>query len=365
MQRRFAWCVLIALCMPCLAFGPAQLAESDLPGGHYTLQQIAAMRPVARPEVGAASAILVNPTTGQILYALNEHERRAPASLTKIVTAVVALQHERQDKKLVTTSADIMVYSVLGLQPGEGLTLRELLYYLLVPSDNASALTIARCVGGDIPTFVGWMNELVASWGLQNTHFMNPHGIDREGAYTTAFDEAIASYYAMQNPVFAEIVREALTYQAGRTLESTNELLTTYSGTIGVKTGTTDEAGQCLAAWVKRPTGEALTVVMGSEDRFSDSVKLLDYFYANYAEVRVDLAPSDQNRYRDAEGNWHAICLRTPVTLLVHPAQAGNITVYRRIDTTDPTHDPAQPVGVVQIALGGRIIREEAIYLRP
>jgi len=364
MPRRLAWFLLIALTVPCLAFGPAVLTESDLARNGLTLQQIGDMRQVDVPQLHAEAAVLVNPTTGQILYTLNEHEQRAPASLTKIVTAIVALQHERQDTKLVTTSADIMVYSVVGLESGEGLTLRELLYYLLLPSDNAAAMTIARTVGGDVETFVGWMNELAASWGMKDTHFVNPHGIDEDGGYTTAYDEAIAAYYAMQNPVFAEIVRESLTYVGGRTVESTNKLLGLYSGTIGVKTGTTDLAGECLIAWVERPAGTAMTVVMGSDDRFVDSVLLLDYFYANFAEVTIDLKDTEQNRYRDDQGNWRAVCLQAPVTMLIDPSQVGSVTCYRRIDSIDSAHDPTQPVGILQIALGGTIVREEAIYLR-
>ncbi len=350
----------------CLGFGPPVLTESDLPRKSLTLHQIRDMRETAPPDVRAAAYILVNPTTGQVLLAKNEHERRAPASLTKILTAIVALQRERLDTVITTAREDVVVWSVVGLKSGEYLTLRELLYYLLLPSDNATALTIARHIGGDSATFVGWMNELAASWGMNETHFANAHGLDKQGAYTTAFDQALAAYYAMQNPTFAEIVRvdSAAFRESDRSMESTNRLLFSYPGTVGVKTGTTDAAGECLTAWVKRPTGEALSVVLGSNDRFVDSVMLLDYFYTNFAEARADMPPNDQNRYLDEAGNWREVCLRAPVTMLVRPSQVGSLTCYRRIDSFAADHDPTRPVGVLQISLGGDLVHEEAIYLR-
>jgi len=350
----------------CLGFGPPVLTESDLPRKGLTLHQIREMRETAAPVVTAEAYILVNPTTGQVLLAKNEHERRAPASLTKILTASLALQRERLDTVITTAREDVVVWSVVGLKSGEYLTLRELLYYLLLPSDNAVALTIARHIGGDPATFVGLMNDLAASWGMNESHFTNPHGLDKEGTYSTAFDQALAAYYAMQNPAFAEIVREdtAAFHESDRSMESSNRLLFSYPGTVGVKTGTTDNAGQCLTAWVDRPTGKALSVVLGSDDRFVDSALLLDYFYTNFAEATADMPPTDQNRYLDDAGVWRDVCLRAPVTMLVRPSQVGSLTCYRRIDSFAADHDPTQPVGVLQISLGGTLVHEEAIYLR-
>ncbi|NLG26622.1 MAG: D-alanyl-D-alanine carboxypeptidase [Chloroflexi bacterium] len=365
MERRLAWLLLGLFGLACMGFGPPVLTESDIPHQQLTLQQIRTMRTSSAPSVGAASAILVNPTSGQILYTKNEHARRAPASLTKILTASVALQREHPDTILITEQSDIMVWSVVGLKSGERLTLTELLHYLLIPSDNATANTIARCIGGDVSTYVGWMNDLAAAWGMTNTHFGNAHGLDTPSAHTTAFDMALASYYAMQNPLFAQIVAKdmAVLDDGDRVVENTNKLVGSYAGAAGVKTGTTDDAGECLSAWVKRPTGTALSVVLGSEDRFVDSLLLLEYFFTNFAEATADLPPTDQNRYLDDAGNWRSVCLKAPVTMLVRPYQVGSLRCYRRIDSIAADHDATQPVGVLQITIGGQVVREEAIYL--
>jgi D-alanyl-D-alanine carboxypeptidase len=236
---------------------------------------------------------------------------------------------------------------------------------LLISSDNAAANAIARAVAGDVPTFVGWMNEYVARMGLADTHFANPHGYDHPQNYSTAFDMAIIGRLAMANPVIADIVRRPEAIAAWRNLISTNELLNTYSGAIGIKTGTTGQAGECLATMVNRPTGQAISVVMGSEYRFHDTRLLMDYHYVNFAELRIDLPYNALNRYQDLEYNWHAIGLRDPLTVLVKPWQLDTVRVYRWIDNVaaSPSHD--EPIGRLIVSLDGRLLTQVPIYVRP
>jgi D-alanyl-D-alanine carboxypeptidase (penicillin-binding protein 5/6) len=322
------------------------------------------MRQMAPPELTAPSAILLNTTTGQILYARNEHERRAPASLVKLVTAYVALRLGRLDKGIRVADDDLRVTSAAGMQNGELLSLRDLLFLLLVPSDNAASMTIARGLAGDMQTYVAWMNELASSWNLADTHFANPHGLDNKAAYSSAYDMAIIAINAMRDPTLADIVRQYETIAAGRRLESTNKLLNTYSGAIGVKTGTTDRAGECIIAMVDRPTGRALAVLMGSQDRFTDARLLLDYFYTNNAELRIDLPATPQNRYVDEAHNWREFRLREPLTMLISPWQVGLVSFYRRIDTVRADPNPNEPVGALVVQLGGRPLTEVPIYVR-
>ncbi|MFO7917670.1 MAG: serine hydrolase [Anaerolineae bacterium] len=316
------------------------------------------------PEISAVSYILVNPSTGQILEAHNEHVRRSPASLVKIVTALVALRRGRQDQEIEIQSSDLRVYSATHLQSGEELSLRQLLFMMLIPSDNAAAVAIARALGGDVQTYVGWMNDLVAEWGLQDTHFANPHGLDDEGNYSTAHDMALIAWQAMKDPVFADIVGRSEAIAAFRILESTNELLGTYPGAIGVKTGTTDLAGECLVSMVDRPQGEALLVVMGSEDRFGDSRLMLDYFYTNFAELSADLRETPQNRYRDGQGRWHAFGLQEPQIFLVTPWQVRTVSFYRRINNPNTNPDAQEPVGALEIRLMDKPFSELPLYVR-
>ncbi|MBN1399728.1 MAG: D-alanyl-D-alanine carboxypeptidase [Anaerolineae bacterium] len=362
LSRRALFIVLATLSLCCLGFGPPRLGDSDMPRYPLTLHQIRAMRPHPLPEINAASALLVNLGTGRILYALNEHERLAPASLTKIVTALVALERGRQDQEMRVAREDLRAYSVIRLQSGEELNLRQLLFAMLIPSDNAAAMTIARSLGGNVAAFVQWMNALMVEWNLQDTHFANPSGLDQAGQYASAFDMAIVARQAMENPVFAEIVRKHEWIVAGRIIKSTNELLNTYPGTIGVKTGTTDLAKECLITVVDRPAGRALCVVMGSEERFQDTRRLMDYYFANYSELRVHIEETPQSRYLDEEGNIHTFVTRQPAVFLISPWQMGAVSFYRRIDDLSVTPPADQPIGALEIRVGWRLFGEVSLY---
>lgn len=365
LSRRAAFIILSILSSSCLAFGPPRLVDSDYAQRGLTRQQLRAMRPVPLPTVSAASVLMVNMSNGQVVFARNERERRAPASLTKLVTAMVALQRGKLDREMYVRADDLAVYSAARIQEGEGLNLRELLYMLLIPSDNAASLVIARSLGRDVGTFVGWMNALVASWGLQDTRFTNPHGLDsRDLAYSTAYDMAIIAYHAMNDPLIAHAVQQSEFIIAGRKLESTNKLLNTYSGTIGVKTGTTDRAGECLIAIVDRPSGKVMLVLMGSKDRYLDARLLLDYYYANYAELRIDLQPSPQNRYLDESNAWREFGLRERMILLVKPWEVTTAAFYRRIDDISASPSRDKPIGALEVKLAGRPLTELPLYAR-
>jgi len=319
---------------------------------------------MAVPEISAASAIVVNLTIGQVLYARNEHARRAPASLVKLVTAMVTLQRSRLDKEFTVFPDDLSVYSPNYLQNGERLNVRELLFMLLISSDNVAAVTLARSIGRDVGTFVGWMNDLAAGWGLKDTRFANPHGYDSRSMYSSAFDMAVIAYHALSDPVIADIVKLPEIVMAGRRIQSTNRLLNSYSGMAGLKTGTTDQAGECYIAVVNRPAGRVLVVLLGSKDRFTDARLLLDYFYANYAELRIDMPPSAQNRYLDEQNGWHDCSVRAPLTLLVKPWQVSSASFYRRIDDLRVAPPPDQPVGALTVQLAGHPLTEVPIYAR-
>ncbi|MHB1296138.1 MAG: D-alanyl-D-alanine carboxypeptidase family protein [Anaerolineae bacterium] len=366
MHPRRALLIMVSL-LSCfsLGFGPVVVTDSDVPRRVLTPQQIAGMSPSTEvPQITAASAILVNNTTGQVIYALNEHERRAPASMVKIMTAYVALKHSRLDQQFKVIKADLAVETAAGLATNEEITLFQLLYCLLVSSDNAAANVIARGVAGDVRTFVGWMNDQAAEWGLQDTHFSNPHGLDEADAYTTAYDMAILARHAMQDASLADIVNTKEAVVNKHWVHTTNELIYTYSGTIGVKTGTTDLAGECLIALVDRTEGQVISVVMGSTDRFVDSRLLLDYYYSNFAEVDVNLSETTQNRYQDEEGVWHNLVLSEPSTLLVLPWQRGTLNLYRRMDDLSANPDPNKPVGSLVVTLAGYYVTEVPLYAR-
>lgn len=362
--RRWRCMALVVLACACLGFGPPNLADGDIPRKRLMPHQLRAMRSLPAPTISATSAILVDVGTRQVLYARKERERRSAGSFVKIATALVALQRGRLDQELFVRESDLGVYSAARLVADERFTLRDMLYLLLVPSDNAAANTIARNMAGSVGAFVRLMNSLVAGYGVTDTHFANAHGLDEKDAYSTAFDMAIIAYQAMADPTFAEIVRTFRIEVQGRVLENTNTLLNSYPGIIGVKTGTTDEAGDCLLSMVRRNTGTALAVVMNAKDRFVDSRLLLDYYFANHAELAVDLPATPQNRYMDESGNYHTFGLREPFRVLISPWQLETVSCYRRIDTIKPNPAPNEQVGMLLIDVAGQRLAEVPLYAR-
>ncbi len=247
----------------------------------------------AAPSVLAASAIVIDAKTGDVLFEKNSNEKLPMASTTKIMTALVALKHGNLEDS-VTVNGDVVGPGSLGgidLRPGEHLSLKDLLYALLLPSANDAAVAIADHIGGSVGGFADMMNQEAASIGATNTHFINPHGLDDPMHYTTAHDLAIIAKTALQNPVFAQIVstnswnisRPSLGFS--ETVEGHDILLSSYPGATGVKTGYTSRAGNCLVSSATRGEVSLISVVLGVDwrkDLFNQSAALLDYGFSLY-----------------------------------------------------------------------------------
>jgi serine-type D-Ala-D-Ala carboxypeptidase (penicillin-binding protein 5/6) len=358
--------VLLLSVLVCFSsgFGPPVLTNSDLGLSTLAPEQLRVMQLAPIPEISARAAMLVDLVTGRILYANNEHERRSPASLTKLVNAVVALEHGTLTEDMVVWPADLAATTRAGLANGEHLTMQQLFTLMLVASDNAAASAIARNLsGGDNEeAFIGWMNELVARWGLKDTHFVNAHGLDDPDQYSTAYDLAIIARNAMLVPLIAEVVAFPSVAVGNHQVNSTNELLNSYPGLVGVKTGTTDEAGECFIGMAVRPQGRVMTVILTSADRFQDTRLLLDYYYANYAGLVADLSGSNLDRYLDSNQNWHNLVLKEPYSTLLRAWQLGEVTLFRRLDQDGENPDTDQPVGALEVYLSGQYLAEVPLY---
>jgi serine-type D-Ala-D-Ala carboxypeptidase (penicillin-binding protein 5/6) len=237
--------------------------------------------PVPAPR--ARSAIVVDADSGAVLYERNAHAEYAPASLTKMTTALVALERAPLDRQIRTTHVFNVVPVVIGLEPGDSLSLEALLYGLLLNSGNDAALAIAEGVGdGSQTRFVGWMNELVDRLGLANTRFKNPHGLDQEGHVSSAYDMAIIGRALMRQPVLARIVSEERHEFQGPprwVFRTRNPLMGVYAGVDGIKTGFDDNAGLCLVATATRDGRRAIAVVMNSPNYGVETASLLDYAF--------------------------------------------------------------------------------------
>jgi D-alanyl-D-alanine carboxypeptidase (penicillin-binding protein 5/6) len=278
----------------------APMAHAAAPAVSLMSQMTQNATPASPPPISARAAELYDATTGKTLLAVNANREMPMASTTKIMTAVVALTYGKLDQS-ITVGADAVALdnqgtSIAGLKLGEKLTLRELLYCLMLPSGDDAAIAIADGVGGSEAGFVALMNLEAGLLGLSHTHYANPHGLDQPGHYTTASDLVKLTSYAMRSPTFAKVVdTAAITLPANAThhtylLTNTNELLPgepfAYRGAVGVKTGFTGGAGYCLVFISTRPQGTLIGVVLGEplyNGRFTDATALLNWGYAQLA----------------------------------------------------------------------------------
>jgi D-alanyl-D-alanine carboxypeptidase len=245
--------------------------------------------PVAPPTVTAAEVAIVDDPSGLLLYGANPHAREAPASTTKIATSVVTLEHVANLDQPVRVTVDGLAMaaadgsSIMGLSPGQRVTIETLLDGLLLPSGNDAAEQLAITVGESRAGFVGWMNSLATDeLGLQDTHFVNPSGLDAEGHYSSAYDLAQLARRAMREDVFRQIVATPQIRADGFLMTGHNPLIGAYAGADGVKTGTTDDAGKVLVASATRNGHRLYAVVMHSDDIQADTTRLLDWAWQEF-----------------------------------------------------------------------------------
>jgi len=240
------------------------------------------------PNVSAAAAVVIDADTGEVLWGKNEHERRSPASTTKIMTAILAAESAPLDEVVVSeTDASRMTgSSVMGLRPGVHISMTDLLFGLMLPSGNDAALEIARAMDGDVSRFVERMNGKARELGMRDTNFQNPHGLDRREHYSTAYDLAVLGAYSMHNDVFRRVVGALewhLAPQAGDyTLYNGNTLLQKAPGADGIKIGWTNRAGWTFVASVVRNDRRLVVSVLNSADRDADAAALFDWAYASH-----------------------------------------------------------------------------------
>ena len=245
----------------------------------------------AEPVVTADAAVLVDAGTGQILFGKNAHQHRPPASTTKIMTGLLAL--EGGDLRQITTvskHAASVGEASIELWAGEKITLEDLVYGALLESGNDACVAIAENIAGTEDIFVLLMNQKARLIGARDTNFKNTNGLPAAGHYSTAFDLATIARYALQNVQFARAVstrEKIIGREYKRHAVNTNGLLWSYPGADGVKTGTTNEAGRCLVASAVRDGRRLITVVLHSDDRFGDTTTLLDYGFKQFETRRA------------------------------------------------------------------------------
>lgn len=242
---------------------------------------------IPAPIVSALGIYIVDIPSNVTMYQKNELETFNPASTTKIVTALVALDRFQLDD-ILDVKTVITEGKGMGLHAGEKLAFESLLYGALIHSANDAAYTIAENYPGGVESFIVAMNNKASQMGLAHTHFTNPIGFDDPANVTTPSELATLAKVAMKNKVFSKIVGTKaitvsdVTYTYFHDLKNVNELLGRISGMTGVKTGFTENAGEILVSEVQKNGKNVLFVVLKSQDRFGDSQKLIDWVFNNF-----------------------------------------------------------------------------------
>jgi D-alanyl-D-alanine carboxypeptidase len=260
---------------------PGDRAQSQSPGPRK-------VREISPGWVGSEHAVVIDADSGEILWARDPNTPIAPASLTKIVTALVTLEHANLSDT-VTTRVDsrrMTDSTVMGLYPGEEVTVEDLLYGLMLPSGNDAALALAQYVAGTREAFADLMNEKARSLGLTGSHFVNPHGLDTDGHVSTPYDMAMLARAGMRDPTFRALAAAKM-YETprgkGYTLYNLNRLLMQYPGADGVKIGFTDAAGRAIVGSAMRDGHRVIVAMMRSPDIYADSATLLDWAFSSYS----------------------------------------------------------------------------------
>ncbi len=248
----------------------------------------------SEPDLSAQAAILIDAETGTVLWERNAHKRMFPASLTKMMTGLLAIESGRLEEYfLASAQAAATGESTIHLKAGERLKLSEALQAALIKSANDATVFVAEAIGGSVPAFVEMMNRRAYAMGLTETHFVNPHGLHHIQHYSTAADLAEIARQSMQNPIFARLVatKEAIISWPGkpyaRKLINRNRLLLRWNKCDGIKTGYTKQAGRCLAASATQGDWRLIAVVLKCKDAWTDARRLIEWGWENYERQAV------------------------------------------------------------------------------
>lgn len=344
------------------------------------------------PDIKAKAALLVDANTGTVVYAKNEHQELYPASLTKIMTALLTLEAVDSGKlalsQPITASASALEGlahdgSTAGIKEGEVLTVEQLLYCMMVVSANEACTILAEAISGDVETFVDQMNERAKALGCENTHFMNPTGLHHPQHYTSAWDLYLVTKEALTHPDFlriadtGDITLPATNLSKERSLHSTNYLISTWRAlgyrdkdAHGIKTGSTSDAGHCLVSSAVRGSLSFISVVLGAEalvletgktrvESFSETTRMFDFGFDNFSYQTV---VQSIEMPRDV-----AVTLSKTEHVTVHPAQDVEVLLpndlspadlKRTITMPDSVEAPikeGQKLGTMELSHDGKV----------
>lgn len=336
------------------------------------------------PTINSRSAIVYDRLSGTILYGKNENEKRKMASTTKIMTAIVVIEKSNLDDiVLVSSKAASTGGSRLGLHTNDKISVLNLLYGLLLCSGNDAAVALAEYVGGSVDGFADLMNTKASELNLTSTHFVTPHGLDNEDHYTTAYELALITNYALKNEVFRNLVgTKNYTISINgysKNLSNTNELLGNLDGVYGVKTGFTNGANRCLVTSIKRGNMDLICIVLGADtkkDRTKDSNELIKYAFKNFEMVNINekilnefsnwkICNSSSFAIKKAlSNNVDAVLENLPYNFLpVNCNHINDVSIYIYCNTTFKSPLPANStIGYLTVSINNKNVLTLNIY---
>lgn len=329
------------------------------------------------PEIKSPSAILVDAVSGQILYEKNARERRAPASVTKLMTLAVVMDALKQGRitldDSVTTSryAESFGGTQIYLEPGEVMRLEDLLYAVAVFSANDASIALAEHIAGSEEGFVSMMNEKAAALGMNDSHFANPHGLPGFGThYTTAYDLAILSTYLVNE--HPDLLKYTKTWEYWVRKGQKNEVwltnhnrgLVEYQGMDGLKTGWTNEAGYCLAATAQRGDRRLVAVVMGAataKERQADIYRLMDYGFNAFDTIKVAEKDQVMGEVKVMEGQDLGVRVVPAGRVALTVVKGGKRAISHRTELPQTVMAPiekGQVIGYLTLTGAGKELRK-------
>ena len=329
-------------------------------------------------DIKAKSVVLMEPNTGKVLYESNSDEKLPPASITKIMSLLLVMEAiDRGDISLetvVTASehACSMGGSQIWLEPGETMTVNDLLKAAVIASANDACVALGETVAGSEEGFVALMNERAKKLGMTNTHFVNCTGLDAEEHLTTAYDVALMSSALIKHDLIKDYSTVWMdTLRDGKSeLVNTNKLVRFYEGTTGLKTGTTSTARYCLSATAERNGLELVAVVMAGEssnDRFGGAKKLLDYGFANYNYSSIDAGLEEKPKIQVLKGTQKTVEALPQGTLNVLLPKTASGNIERKTVLSDSVTAPVKKgdiLGTVTVTLNGEQLGEIALVAK-
>ncbi len=319
----------------------------------------------------SSSEIIMEVNTNRVLHSVNASEKKYMASTTKILTAIAIIENMDVDKEIIVEKSTTGVEgSSIYLEAGEELTIKDLLYGLMLRSGNDCAETLAVACSGSIEKFATLMNDTAQKIGATNSNFVNPHGLHNDEHYTTAYDLALISCYAIKNPIFKEIVSTKkikipfTTRNYDRLLINKNKMLNEFEGSTGIKTGFTKKAGRCLVSSCERNGMELVCVVLNCPPMFERSKNLLKETFTKFNNYKliesdhiIDFIPIKES------GNTCGIYVKNDIVLPLSVKEKENIDIKINCPTIlEKGVKKDTEIGFVEIFASNNLIFKEKVY---